>query len=381
MKDVARIISTYTCDTSGVASALYELGGMTVMHDAAGYNSTYSTYDEPRWYDTESLVFTTGLTETQAILGDDSKFINDTIEAAQELKPKFIALTGSPIPMVTGTDFPAIAREVELATGITTFGFDTNGMHSYVAGVGLALKVLAERICQAPTHKSEALAVNLLGITPLDFSTNGTATALETVLEQQGIRIQSNWAMGSSFAAIQNAGAAQVNLVVTAGGLPAAKVLQKRFGMPYVIGTPYGAAFTAQIGAAIRKAATSGENQVVCQPRVNAKTIIIGESVTGLSLANALYAATGAGATVLCPVTPAVELLTTGCIAARDEDELIPHLAAATTIIADPLYQPICPATAKFVALPQEAFSGRIYHQVMPNLVSHLGTLLEELGS
>ena len=42
-------MSTYTADCSGVASALYELGGMTVIHDASGCNSTYSTHDEPRW--------------------------------------------------------------------------------------------------------------------------------------------------------------------------------------------------------------------------------------------------------------------------------------------------------------------------------------------
>ena len=42
-------MSTYTADCSGVASALYELGGMTVIHDASGCNSTYTTHDEPRW--------------------------------------------------------------------------------------------------------------------------------------------------------------------------------------------------------------------------------------------------------------------------------------------------------------------------------------------
>ncbi|MBR5753288.1 MAG: hypothetical protein IKX83_02260, partial [Clostridia bacterium] len=40
----------YTSDLSGVCSALYELGGLLVMHDASGCNSTYATHDEPRWY-------------------------------------------------------------------------------------------------------------------------------------------------------------------------------------------------------------------------------------------------------------------------------------------------------------------------------------------
>ena len=43
----AKVISIYAADTSGVCSALYELGGMTVVHDASGCNSTYATHDEP----------------------------------------------------------------------------------------------------------------------------------------------------------------------------------------------------------------------------------------------------------------------------------------------------------------------------------------------
>ena len=45
MKQTASFISTYSADVFGVASALYELGGMTIMHDASGCNSTYNTHD------------------------------------------------------------------------------------------------------------------------------------------------------------------------------------------------------------------------------------------------------------------------------------------------------------------------------------------------
>ena len=51
MRQSYRIIPIYTSDVSGVCSALYELGGMVVMHDPSGCNSTYNTHDEIRWYD------------------------------------------------------------------------------------------------------------------------------------------------------------------------------------------------------------------------------------------------------------------------------------------------------------------------------------------
>lgn len=95
MKQTQAFLSTYTADVSGVCSALFELGGMTVMHDASGCNSTYNTHDEPRWYDMDSLVFISGLSELEAVLGDDEKLIEDTVRAAKKLSPRFIALAGN----------------------------------------------------------------------------------------------------------------------------------------------------------------------------------------------------------------------------------------------------------------------------------------------
>ena len=118
MRQSYKIIPVYTADVSGVCSALYELGGMVVMHDPSGCNSTYNTHDEIRWYDKDSLIYISGLSEIDAVMGNDAKFINDIEEAARELKPEFIALAGSPIPFMNGTDFPAIAQVIQTETGI-----------------------------------------------------------------------------------------------------------------------------------------------------------------------------------------------------------------------------------------------------------------------
>lgn len=69
MRQAYRIIPVYTADVSGVCSALYELGGMVVMHDPSGCNSTYNTHDEIRWYEQDSLIYISGLTEIDAVRG------------------------------------------------------------------------------------------------------------------------------------------------------------------------------------------------------------------------------------------------------------------------------------------------------------------------
>ncbi|MCD7861447.1 MAG: nitrogenase component 1, partial [Oscillospiraceae bacterium] len=129
-----RILPVYTADVSGVCSALYELGGMVVMHDPSGCNSTYNTHDETRWYDRDSLIFISGLTERDAILGNDRKFMDAVAESAARFHPRFVALAGSPIPYMNGTDFPALARLLEQRAGLPCFAIPTNGMHDYFSG-------------------------------------------------------------------------------------------------------------------------------------------------------------------------------------------------------------------------------------------------------
>ena len=132
--------STYTADVSGVCSAMYELGGMTILHDPSGCNSTYTTHDEPRWYDSDSLMFVSGLDEMTAVMGDDSVIIADAVRAAEDLKPRFITLCGASIPHIIAFDFKGVARMIEKKTGIPVIPVATDGLKSYVSGVGLSTR-------------------------------------------------------------------------------------------------------------------------------------------------------------------------------------------------------------------------------------------------
>lgn len=373
VKQTASRISIYAADVSGVCSALFELGGMTVMHDASGCNSTYNTHDEPRWYDMDSMVYISGLSEMEAIMGDDEKLINDIVDAANQLSPRFIAIAGTPIPMMIGTDFQAIAAVVEHRAGIPAFGFATNGMHSYLSGINMAFQTLANRLVARNVHKESNRSVNIIGATPLDFSVNGSVDSMKKFLTDNGFEIISTWAMGSTLDQIRNAGRAAVNLVVSYCGLATAQELQKIFGTPYVIGVPYGKNFSEQLMRDLRDAADNGKSKVTFTGREVASMpdiTIIGESVMSGSLAAAISAESGMTVQVLCPLETENRLLTDGDFIAVDEDDLIPHLIQAKILVADPLYFPICPESCKFIPLPHEAFSGRIYRKDIPDFIA-----------
>ena len=422
MKQVSVTLSTYTADVSGVCSALYELGGMVVIHDPSGCNSTYNTHDEPRWYDMDSLVFISGLSQMDAIMGNDDKFINDIVRAAKELKPRFIALVRTPIPLMTGTDFEGIARVIEKQTQIPVFYFPTSGMHSYVSGAGMALETVARELVlptnanghfkengieienvsnelsvadtkkqnQQKLNQSEQkqienteskqsnskIKINILGATPLDFSVNSTLDSIKEFLSKH-FEIISTFAMGSSIEDIQKAGEADVNLVISSVGFPAAKVLEERFSTPYVIGTPV-KGFAGIIAEKLIDAAWTGKSQAAyfsvtssgkSISRATNGIYIIGESVISQSLKAAMALKQGIDATVICPLETEPEYIGENVLLFSSEEEIKAAIAEAKTVIADPIYKTICADETNFIALPHEAFSGRIYRKEIPNLM------------
>ena len=397
MRQAYRIIPIYTADVSGVCSALYELGGMTVMHDPSGCNSTYNTHDEIRWYDQDSLIFISGLTDIDAIMGNDEKFLRDIEDVAEELKPKFIALASSPIPFMNGTDFPGLARALTAETGIPAFSVPTSGMHDYVYGAGLALSEIARHFTGAAEKRKRKL--NLLGVTPLDFGPQPMVDAMKRRLEKYGWEILSTWAMGDTLEDLSHAGEAEVNLVVSSVGIPAANVLREKFGTPFLVGTPV-EGYEGEISDALEKAAESpceafedkkensteksgaqisGEqeelwkvipDQVIYLRKKDSPLsgfiptpdiTLIGEPVTMGSLAAVIEQKYRKKVQLLCSLEITEGLLRRGDEAIRGEEAMEEKLKTARIIVADPLYRPICPESATFYEMPHIAFSGRIY--------------------
>lgn len=375
MKQIASRISIYSADAFGVCSALYELGGLCVMHDASGCNSTYNTHDEPRWYDFDSMVYISGISEMEAIMGDDQKFIDDIIYTAKELNPNFIAMAGTPIPTMIGTDFKAIANIIEKETDIPTFGFDTTGMHSYVSGAYKAFEALAKKFLKKNDKESREgkSRVNILGTTPLDFSINKSVESMVDLLKENDFEVISTWAMGSSLEDIKKAGVADVNLVVSYSGMGAAKYMYEKLDIPYVVGTPFGKEFANKVIEDLKEAIITKENEISYKNRKiekNAEITIVGESIMSESLAYAISKEKNKTVNVISALETDEKLLLEGDKIVMYEDDIEEYLKNSKTIIADPLYKPICPLDSNFISLPHEAFSGRIYRNQIPNIIN-----------
>jgi nitrogenase molybdenum-iron protein alpha/beta subunit len=394
-----------------VCSALYELGGMVVIHDPSGCNSTYNTHDETRWYDNDSLIYISGLCERDAILGNDDKFLHDVITAAGELHPSFIALTNSPIPFMNGTDFSALARIIEKRTRIPTFYVRANGMHDYTVGAGNAFAKLADYMEPKPEKQKTEDAhlgsgdkpcggnvrVNIFGLTPLDFDAPDSSEIIAELLQSHGFSVNVSLGMGRSHSDWKRAPQADVNLVVSSTGIALAQKMEQLYRIPYVAGTPTGAFAEVLLGQLA--AAASNQKSVVAyhveapQERnaesTSPKLVLIGEAVTMNSLAAALFLQYGIQAQVICPLETREGLLRDCDFHTMGEEDLELLLKEKSSaagdklvIAADPLYRPILPEHARFVPLSHEAFSGRCFRRDRKCLVGeHAGALAAIAGA
>lgn len=271
MSRLYRFLPPFAGDYSGVGSALYELGGMLCIHDASGCTGNYVGFDEPRSYDSRQLVYCTGLRKNDAILGNETVYIDKIIRAAEDMKPKFIAIVGSPVPVIIGFDFNGVAKELEQRLGIPAFGFETGGMKgSYKDGVVMAVNKLLDYYADPKPEKvaqngeKSGKTVNIVGATPLDLSEENLQ-ALRECLEQNGYRVNAVLSMANSMEEFLSFHKADVNLAITQAGVLIAQDMEKKYGMPYLAGMPIGEFGTTHYFTCLEKVFTDGISMEVSE--------------------------------------------------------------------------------------------------------------------
>ncbi len=361
---------TYTADVSGVCSAMYELGGMTILHDPSGCNSTYSTHDEPRWYEEKSLMFISGLDEMTAVFGDDQVLIDDVVHAARDLNPGFITLCGGAMPHIIAFDYKGVAHLIEGETGLPVIPVPTDGLKSYISGVGKALTAWIKRFANQD-EIGEGLSVNLLGVTPLDFSINGNVETMRREFEEAGIPVNCCAAMGEDFESLTHIYQGTVNVVVSSAGRRPARYMERMAGIPRVEGIPIGKSMSQKMMDAVRIAYEEHRNVILYKENEDHdrwsvpedQILIIGEEIFAQTLAaaiNTLDPEKRFGLTAYA-LWPDVD-------EGFPERELIMAMRQARIVIADPLYKVVLRREDRtvFIPFPHEAYSGRIYRKKIP---------------
>ena len=294
-----RYTTPFAPDQSGAVSVLYDMGGISVVCDAGGCTGNICGFDEPRWFEERSAVFSAGLRDMDAILGRDDRLVEKLAVAAQQIPAQFAAVIGTPVPAVIGTDYRALCRMAEKKTGLPVLGISTDGMEYYDRGIEKTFLALLDRFCKKKDAESGAggagigalrqsedglsrrspdedadRAVNeacrrpsgpgrtigVWGFTPLDFAGILTADELKSRLYEQGYDKILCCGAGTDIEALKGIAKAEKNLVVSPSGTTAALWLEKEYGIPWEYGIPGEEALSEYIYKAI-SGFTDSENR------------------------------------------------------------------------------------------------------------------------
>ena len=236
MRGLRKYLTPFAPDQSGAVSVLYELGGIIVICDAGGCTGNVCGFDEPRWFERKSAVFSAGLRDMDAILGRDDRLVAKLVDAAEKVEAGFAAVIGTPVPAVIGTDYQALKRMCEKKTDLPVLAVNTDGMELYDAGERKAYLELFKVFAQEK-FPVEAGRVGILGMTPQDVSDLKAADKIREKFKSQG-RTAVCYGMGDGLDEVKKASSVEKNIVVSPAALECAKYLKKTFGTPYEVGYP-----------------------------------------------------------------------------------------------------------------------------------------------
>ena len=236
MRGLRKYLTPFAPDQSGAVSVLYELGGIIVICDAGGCTGNVCGFDEPRWFERKSAVFSAGLRDMDAILGRDDRLVAKLVDAAEKVEAGFAAVIGTPVPAVIGTDYQALKRMCEKKTDLPVLAVNTDGMELYDGGERKAylelFKVFAREKLPVETGR-----VGILGMTPQDVSDLKAADKLREKFRERGQRAIC-YGMGDGLDEVKKASSVEKNIVVSPAALECARYLEKTFGTPYEVGYP-----------------------------------------------------------------------------------------------------------------------------------------------
>ena len=344
MKNLLKKLSPLAPDDSGACSVLYELGGITVICDAGGCAGNVCGFDEPRWFEKRSALFSAGLRDMDAILGRDDLLVKKLTAITKQIDAPFTAIVGTPVPAVIATDLKAIERMSEKRTGLPCIALRTDGTRLYDYGEEMAYFRLFEKFTtdKLPVKKGKA---GVIGATPLNTGKTDSKKMSE-VIRAKGFDDVVSFGMDSGLDEIINASECERLFVIAPSGIKSAKYLNDKFGTSYEVLYPFA-------------------DDDPCLKAVNdlngRKVLVVHQQFLANELRNRLETEQGCDVTCASWFMLDKDYAREGDIHITCEEDMISAVQGVDAVAADPRFKGLLKDfTGEFIPLPHFAVSGTL---------------------
>ena len=208
-----------------------------VRCDAGGCTGNVCGFDEPRWFEQKSAIFSAGLRDMDAILGRDDRLVAKLADAARKVDATFAAVIGTPVSAVIATDYLALKRMSEKKINLPILTVDTDGMELYDKGEEKAFLELFKTFA-VEKYPIDEQKIGILGMTPQDVSDLDATDKIRDLFQQKYGQKAVCYCMGDGLQEVKKSSSVSRNIVVSPAALATAKYLEKTFGTPYEIYYP-----------------------------------------------------------------------------------------------------------------------------------------------
>ncbi|ERK28402.1 nitrogenase component 1 [Clostridium intestinale] len=208
-------------------------------------------------------LYTTHLDENDIAMGDVRRMDKAIDDIVKEGLATNIFLMSSTVSSVIGIDLEAYCYIYREKYPQINFIYISNDgfKGDWTLGVKNVLETLVAHIPKE-VNRSEEFTYNIIGACADDYNYEADCMEIDRIMKA-GFNGENICTLTSntSINEIENMGAAHLNIVMRSEGEEAAKVLERNFGTPYVIGRPYGLKGTLEWIKKIEEAAKISINK------------------------------------------------------------------------------------------------------------------------
>lgn len=240
-----RLIMTGAPVPSDYFGVLWALAGiknaLILEHGATGtafYNAV--SFSVMNKQSPKGILFTTGLDEDDVVMGREKKIVRAIKDMDAQYHPEIISLAATAVTSVIGLDLDGLITELQPQVNAKLVAFSGGGfLGDYTIGIREVFRTLVDEVViEAPGKKVRT--VNLIGPTIDVFNHPSDDAEIRRLLGLLGIDINTVFTQCTDVERIKHLSSAALNIVTRDIGIEAAEHLERRFGMPYHYGMPFG---------------------------------------------------------------------------------------------------------------------------------------------
>ncbi|WP_089610494.1 nitrogenase component 1 [Dehalobacterium formicoaceticum] len=373
-----RYLPQLVSDYSGLHSLLYHLPTSIILLSPSGCNQPIREVDEYRDFSNTNQ-YTTKLDDAQVTLGIEG-IINEKLLSNMERDVEFIAVMGTAITDIIGTDLGVVSQKIESISGKPVVFFNTNGFKAYPKAIAQAyLQILPFIVEKDPSGDKKK--VNLIGFHPLVHGSDKFLVQFLDTFHHDQIEfcLPGFDCFGKAHAKLSKS--AYISIILSEEGVKLGEKLKEADGVPYEKLLPISKSGMKDLIRVLEEYTgetypeMDQEEDYYFKKQGNAKKVlIIGEPFFAAFLRKALQKDFGLDEVQILSLLPKEnfskdklsEALYEDIFFDTHEDKFLGRIQAADLIIGDPLLRETIPQISEktFIEIPYFGLSGREYAKI-----------------